>query len=376
MIAAFLTGLREMEIREAPEPKLSGARDVLLRVERVGVCGSDVHYYTSGRIGSAVVQFPFIVGHECAGTVIEVGPEVSRFRPGQRVAIDPLVSCGECDQCLAGRPHTCRHQRFLGLPGQLDGSLVEYLVMPEDSCFAIPDSLTLDQAVVVEPLSIGLYAQRMSCLKSGTKIAILGSGPIGLCALLACRAAADCTAYLTDLIPERLKMASQCGAAWTGNPRISDVVKVIRDAEPLGVDLVFECAGQQEAIDQGIELLKPGGTLLIVGIPEVDRISFPIHTLRRKELAILNVRRQNQCMADAIAMVASGKVNVNPLMTHHFPLKETKAAFDLVAGYRDGVIKALIHIPERALSFRATRPFSRNNLRGSPVGKCPARSYN
>jgi L-iditol 2-dehydrogenase len=197
---------------------------------------------------------------------------------------------------------------------------------------------------VVEPLSIGLYAQRMSQLAPGSKIAILGAGPIGLCTLLACRAAADCTAYVTDLLAERRKLASKLGADWTGSPRDMDIVKTIANTEPLGLDFVFECAGEQETVDQGIELLKPGGTLLIVGIPEQDRISFPIHTLRRKELTIQNVRRQNECMADAIEMVASGRVNIDPLITHQFPLSATQAAFDLVADYQDGVVKALIHI--------------------------------
>ena len=348
MKAAFLTGLRELEIREISAPKLSSPREVLLRIETVGVCGSDVHYYTTGHIGSAVVKYPFIVGHECAGTILDVGPAVNRLRVGQRVAIDPLVSCGDCDQCRQGRMHTCRNQRFLGLPGQLPGSLVEYLVMPAKCCFPIPDSLTLDQAVVVEPLSIGLYAQRMSRIEPGAKMAVLGSGPIGLCVLLACRSAVGCTAYVTDLIEERLKMASRCGAAWTGNPRQSDIVKAIRDAEPLGVDYVFECAGQQETVDQGVELLKPGGTLLIAGIPEVDSINFPIHTMRRKELTIRNVRRQNQCVADAIDLVAQGRVNIDPLMTHHYSFDETKSAFDLVAEYRDGVVKALIHLSQAA----------------------------
>jgi len=350
MKAAFLTGLREMEIRETPEPQLRGPRDVLLRIDIVGVCGSDVHYYTRGRIGSAVVKHPFIVGHECAGTVQEVGAEVRGLQVGQRVAIDPLVSCGHCDQCQAGRAHTCRNQRFLGLPGQLAGSFVEYLVLPEECCYPIPASMTVDQAVLVEPLSIGVYAQRISQLVSGARIVILGSGPIGLSVLLACRVAVDCRAYVTDLIGERLKLASQLGAAWTGNPKQSDVVKTIRDAEPLGVDFVFECAGEQETVDQGVALLKPGGTLLIIGIPEVDQISFPIHTLRRKELTIKNVRRQNHCVAPAIGLVASGMVNVDPLMTHHFSLEDTKAAFDLVADYRDGVVKALIHVPGKVWS--------------------------
>jgi len=343
--AAFLTGLRQMEIRDTPEPQLKGPHDVRLRIDAVGVCGSDVHYYTAGRIGSDVVKFPFIMGHECAGTVKEVGTEVRGLHPGQRVAIDPLISCGQCDQCRAGRAHTCRNQRFLGLPGQSEGALAEYLVLPEESCYPIPDGMTVEEAVLVEPLSIGVYAQRMAQMESGARVAILGVGPIGLSVLLACRAAAECKVYVTDLIAERLNLASQLGAAWAGNPAQYDVVRTIREAEPLGVDFAFECAGKQETLDQAVELLKPGGTLLIVGIPEADRITFPIHTLRRKELAIKNVRRQNQCTAPTINLVASGKINVAPLITHHFTLQESQSAFDLVAGYRDGVVKALIHMP-------------------------------
>ncbi len=345
MKAAFLIALREIAVREMPPPRLSRPRDVLLRIASVGVCGSDVHYYTAGHIGAAAVKYPFIVGHECAGIVLETGAEVTRVHPGQRVAIDPLVACGECDQCRQGREHTCRKQRFLGLPGQLEGALVEFLVMPEECCHAIPDSLTMDQAVMTEPLSIGIHAQRLGGLAPGARIGILGSGPIGLCTLLACRAAADCVVYVTDLIDERLKVASRCGAAWTGNPRHTDVVKAIRATEPLGLDAVFECAGQQETLDQAIDLLKPAGTLLILGIPEVDRVSFPIHTLRREELVIKNVRRQNRCVDDAIEMIAQRRINIEPLMTHRFPLAETAAAFELAAAYRDGVIKAFIHIP-------------------------------
>ena len=348
MKAAFLTALREIAVREMPPPRLSRPRDVLLRIASVGVCGSDVHYYTAGRIGAAAVKYPFIVGHECSGIVLEAGAEVRKVRAGQRVAIDPLVSCGECDQCRQGREHTCRKQRFLGLPGQLEGALVETLVMPEECCHTIPDSLTMDQAVMAEPLSIGIHAQRLAQIQPGAKIAVLGSGAIGLCVLLACRAAADCRAYVTDLIDERLKVASRCGAAWTGNPRDTDVVNTIRAMEPLGLDAVFECAGQQETLDQAIDLLKPGGTLLILGIPEVDRVSFPVHTLRREELVIKNVRRQNRCVDDAIEMIAQGRINIEPLMTHRFPLAETSAAFELAAGYRDGVIKALVHPSEPA----------------------------
>ena len=344
MKAAFLTGLRQMEIQETTPPEITDPRSVLLRVGTVGVCGSDVHYYTTGRLGSQVAKYPEWTGHECAGTVGSIGKQVKRLKAGQRVAIDPPIRCGKCDQCLSGREHTCRDQGFLGTPGQATGALAEYLLLPQECCYPIPDSMTAGQAAMIEPLSIGVHAQRLAQMGAGATIAILGSGPIGLSVLLACRAAADCTAYMTDLIDDRLAMAAQLGAVWIGNPREDDVVESVGAAEPTGMDFVFECAGEQETLDQAVELLKPGGTLVIVGIPEFDAISFAAHTLRRKELTIKNVRRQNHCMAPAIDLVSSGKINVDPLMTHHFPLQETGAAFDLVSGYRDGVIKAMIHV--------------------------------
>ncbi|HUZ45055.1 MAG TPA: alcohol dehydrogenase catalytic domain-containing protein [Terriglobia bacterium] len=346
MKAAFLTGLRQIAIQETARPEIDDPRSVLIRIGTVGVCGSDVHFFTTGRIGLQVANYPEWTGHECAGTVVAVGRDVKYLKAGQRVAIDPLVRCGKCDQCLSGREHTCRDQKFLGAAGGAGGALAEYVVMPEDSCFATPDSMTLVQATAVEPLSIGLYAQRLAGIEPGAKIAILGSGPIGLCVLLACKAAGDCKAYVTDLIDERLEAARRCGADWVGNPKKSDVVSALREEEPLGVDFVFECAGQQETLDQSIEMLKPGGTVLIVGIPEVNRVSFDVHAARRKEVRLQSVRRQNECTAAAIDLVASGAINVDQLVTHHFPLAETQQAFDLVAGYRDGVVKAMIHVTD------------------------------
>lgn len=344
MKAAFLTPLRRLEVRETPERRLENPHDVLLRIETVGVCGSDLHYFRAGGIGAQVVRFPWVVGHECAGTILEVGPEVQHLQSGQRVAVDPLVACGECDQCLAGRPHTCRQQRFLGCPGQLPGALAERLVLPAECCFPVPEGMTAVQATLVEPFSIGVYAQRMARLHEGAKIAILGSGPIGLCVLKACRAAVQVTIYATDLVEERLVAAREAGAGWTGNPRRINVVAALAERAPGGLDFVFECAGEQETLDQALELLKPGGTLLIVGIPETERVSFSIDLLRRKELRIENVRRQNRCIVPAIDLMASGTVNLDRLATHHFPLTEAQAAFELVAGYRDGVLKAIVHV--------------------------------
>jgi len=344
MKTALLTGIRQLEIREVPEPKLAQPTDVILRIDAVGVCGSDMHFYKTGRIGSQVVEYPATIGHECAGTIVAAGKSVTEFSVGQRVAVDPLLPCGRCDQCLGGRPHTCRNQSFMGSPGQWPGALAEYLSMPASCCHSIPDSMSMAQAAMVEPFSIGLYAQRMTRMRPGAKVGILGSGPIGLCILLACRAASECTTYVTDLLDERLDLARRLGADWTGNPKRADIVVALAKSEPLGMDFVFECAGQQETLDQALQLLKPGGTLLIVGIPEFDRVSFDIHLLRRKELDIRNVRRQNGCMAPAIDMMATGAVNLDGLGTHCFPFAKTKDALDLVADYRDGVIKALVQV--------------------------------
>ena len=178
MKAAYLTGRRQVELREAPKPGGPGPGQVLLRVNTVGVCGSDMHYYTQGRIGPQVVQYPHIVGHECAATVVAVGGGVEHLSFGQRVAVDPLVPCGRCDQCRNHRKHTCRNQRFLGNPGQLSGALVESLLMPGECCFPVPDSLDDDQTAIVEPLSIGLYTAGMGQLVQGASAGIVGSGPI------------------------------------------------------------------------------------------------------------------------------------------------------------------------------------------------------
>jgi len=348
--AAFLTEIREIEVRDTPEPTLRRPEDVMVRIEAVGVCGSDIHYYAEGRIGSQIVRFPEIIGHECSGTVAAVGSSVRELSIGQRVAIDPLLACGECDQCLADRQNTCRRQSFLGCPGQVAGALAEYIVMPVGCCYPVPESMSAAQAAMVEPFAVALHSVRLAPLKPGSKIAILGAGPIGLSVLLACRATlgdSNSHFYVTDLINERVQAARQCGADWAGNPQQEDVQAAIGGREPLGLDVVFECAGKQETLDQGAALLKPGGTLLIVGIPELDRISFDPHLLRRHELEVKNVRRQNDCVRPAIEMISSGAVNVDRLVTHRFPLRETKKAFDLVASYGDGVIKAMIEAAAR-----------------------------
>lgn len=343
MKAMKLTALREMGMTEIEKPRVAGDHDVLIKMERVGVCGSDVHYYTEGAIGSQVVQFPFAVGHEGAGTVEAVGRAVTRVKPGDRIAFDPAMPCHQCSQCRQGRQHTCLSLKFLGCPGQAEGCLAEYIVMPEESCFPVPDGMSFDEAAIVEPLSIGLYATRLAGDLTGKAIGILGSGPIGLSVLLPAHAAGARSVCMTDKIDARLAIAKKAGADWTGNPEKDEIVEDVRRVEPEMLDIVFECAGEQEAMDQALYLLKPGGKLMLIGIPGAkNRVSFDINMMRRKELCIQNVRRQNECVEAAIDLIASRKIDVNMMVTHHFQFDQTKTAFDLVADYRDGVVKAMI----------------------------------
>ena len=344
MKIAHFTALREIEITEIEPPGLTRPDDVLLRIDRVGVCGSDVHYYANGQISGQIVRYPATIGHECSGTVVEVGAAVANVKPGDRVAVDPAICCGRCDQCRSGRSNTCRNLRFMGCPGEAPGVVGEYYVLPAANCYRIPASMTLDQAALVEPLSIGLHAVRLGRVCPGARIAVLGTGPIGLSVLLCAKMAADCTVYATDLIDHRLGVARECGADWTGNPKETDIVAAIRREQAQGLDLVFECSGDPACIDRAVTLLTPGGAVLMVGIPPTDRISFDPHVVRRHELTLMAVRRQRDCVEPVIRAIDEGLIDTGPLLTHRFPLERIGEGFELVAAYGDGVIKAMIEV--------------------------------
>jgi L-iditol 2-dehydrogenase len=333
-----------MEVGPIPDPKIEKDTDVLLRIERVGVCGSDVHYFETGRIGSQVVKYPFIVGHECAATVAAVGKAVRHVRVGEQVVVEPAVPCHNCDQCRQGRENTCFNLRFLGTPGQGGGCLCEFLVMPEECCLPTKGRLTLEQGALCEPLTIGFYSVRQSRLPKAADVAMLGAGPIGLSCMVCAKAEGARTCYMTEKIPQRVQMARKAGATWVGNPSQEDVVMSILHQQPLGMDVVYECAGQQETIDQAVDLLKPGGKLILIGIPREDRISLSIDKIRRKEITIVNVRRQNGCTRATMDLVAARKVQADFMVTHRFKLDQVQEAFELVAGYRDGVVKAMIEM--------------------------------
>ena len=337
-----LTDIRKVEMIKEPDPVLLEESDVMISVSHMGVCGSDMHQYTTGGIGGHSVEYPFVLGHEGSGVIEDFAAGVKGLKKGQRIAIEPAMPCLKCDQCLAGRQHTCHNMVFLGSPGQAPGLLCETIVMPAHCCYPLPDHLGNELAVLAEPLSIAIWSADLAGIIQGKSIGILGSGPIGMSVLLYCRYLGAEKIYITDKLDYKLKMAEDAGALWTGNPDSSDIVAGILEKESGGLDLVFDCCGMQEAMDQAISLLKPGGKIIIVGIPEFDSWSLSADLIRRKEICFQNVRRQNDRMQTALDLISQGELDMSPLITHRFSFQEAAKAFDIVSKYQDAVMKAII----------------------------------
>lgn len=345
MKQVVLTGIRKMEIVEKPLPEIEHSNEVKIKLSSIGVCGSDIHYYSHGKIGTQVVQYPFPVGHECSGIIEETGKNVSNVKVGDLVVVDPAVHCGYCDQCLAGRPHTCRNNKFLGCPGQLDGCLAEYIVMPDFTCFPVTGKMNAAQAALIEPLSIGVYSVKQAQINTNAvSVGIFGAGPIGVSILF--KLLADDIKKITVIEPldYRLKKAGEIGAKFLINPENENVFERVQKEEELLLDVVFEASGEQNAVNNAIKILKPGGKLVLVGIPPEAKYTFDMDLMRRKELTVINVRRQNHCVEEAIDLVISGKIDVEKMVTHNFSLEQTPVAFDIVEGYKDGAIKAMVNL--------------------------------
>jgi L-iditol 2-dehydrogenase len=345
MKAAYLVAKRTFEIRDIPKPRIQKDGEVLVKLQASGVCGSDIHNYVEGRTGSLEVKFPMIPGHECSAVIEEVGKDVTRVKPGDRVAIEPAVSCGKCEECLTGRQNLCRNVRFLSVPGELEGALKDYMVVPEINVIPLPDDVTFEDAVVLEPLSICAYGVKLSNIKPGDSIAVLGSGPIGLLTLEVANTCGAAVSFATDIVKERVEMASRLGATHAWNPKETNVVEAVLDAtHGRGVDLAFECAGEQDTVTEGLKVLRPGGTLVLLGIPGgKTEYVFNTDVMRRKELTAVYVRRQVHYIERALHLVRAGRIDVRTLVTHRFPLDRTNDAYELVATYRDGVVKAVIN---------------------------------
>jgi L-iditol 2-dehydrogenase len=345
MRAVVLTAPRKLHFTERPIP-VPGEGEVLIRVQAVGVCGSDVHYYRDGRIGNRVVTGPLVLGHEFAGEVAAVGPGVEDWKVGTRVAVDPTVPCGHCEFCRQGLIHVCPAVNFSGTP-PTDGGYEEFFVSRPQNLHRLPLGLSVAEGAMLEPLAVAVHAVNLAQLKSGEKVAILGAGSIGLTVLQVARERGARVVLVTEPLPARRALAAKLGAEQVLNPEEAEAVATgLNLTDGLGPDVVFECAGSLETPQHAIDMCRPRGRVLWVGIPPGDTITLSIHEARRKELTLLMARRFLATYPQAIDLAASGKADLACLITHRFGLAETEAAFALVEKYADDVIKALIE-PER-----------------------------
>lgn len=343
MKALYLLGPERLEFRDLPMPTI-GPGEALIKVKSVGVCASDSHRYLHGKLGDEEMPGPLILGHEFSAEVIEVARDVTSVKPGDRVAVEPARHCGRCEMCQQGHPNLCPNVEFCGTP-PVDGSLREFMAYPAELLYKLPENVSLDEGALLEPLGVGLHSVRLGHFKPGWTAAILGVGPIGLCTLLVLRAMGATDIFVTDPLDYRLELAKELGADAVFNPEREDVVQAILDrTEGRGVDVVFEAAGVRETPQQAVEIARPGGNVVLIGIPVDEWIQYKSTPSRRKGLTIYMVRRMKHVYEYTIPMVQRGLIDLKPLITHVYPFSKTEEAMATAVHYRDGVVKAVVHV--------------------------------
>ncbi|WP_159881857.1 NAD(P)-dependent alcohol dehydrogenase [Paenibacillus puerhi] len=342
MKAAVMTQIKEIVIEEREVPSLE-EDEVLVKVMAVGVCGSDVHYYEHGRIGSYIVDKPIILGHECAGMVVAAGAKAVRFQPGDRVAMEPGVTCGRCRYCKEGRYNLCPDVVFFATP-PVDGAFAQYIKLREDFLFPIPDHLSYEEASLVEPFSVGIHAAKRTGLQPGSSVAIMGMGPVGLMAVVAAKAFGATRIYVSDLEPVRLEAALKLGATHAINVRERDTVEAILELTGgQGVDTAWETAGSPVALQSALKSLRRGGKLGIVGLPAQSDAPLDIHVLIDREIEVYGIFRYANTYPDGIEFLASGTADVKPLFTDRYTLEQTQEALERAMTNKSGSLKVMVY---------------------------------
>ncbi len=327
MRVARLYGPGNLRVTDEPEPA-PGDGETLVRVSAVGLCGSDLHWYAEGGIGDARLERPLVVGHEFAG-VVESGPLT-----GQRVAVDPAIPCEVCPTCRRGQRHLCPTVALSG-HGRHDGALRELMAWPSHLLHPLPDSLSDADGAMLEPLGVAIHAIDLGHVRLGGTVAVVGCGPIGLLLVQAVRAAGATTVIAVEPLHHRRAAAERFGADVVLSPEeaVEDALTG-RDGE--GIDVAFEIAGNDAAVETALRAARPGGRVVLVGIPEADRTTFPAALARRKGLTLAMSRRMGEVYPRAMALVRRGLVDVESLVTARYPLERVRDAFD-VAVIRRGL---------------------------------------
>jgi L-iditol 2-dehydrogenase len=342
MKAAVLHRPLQIVIEDIPMPSF-GPDEVLIKVKSVGICGSDFHYWKTGRIGSFVVKEPLILGHELSGEVVEAGKNVSNLSSGDRVVVEPGFPCRKCRFCKSGRYNLCPEERFMGTP-PMNGAFAEYVAAPSDFVFKMPEGLSFDEGALVEPLAVGVYAIKRAGVVPGDVIAILGAGPVGLLTLVAAMAAGASEVYVSDIDDWRLEKAKALGATITINVKNEDLISKVKElTEGNYVDITIDASGSPEAAVQAVKITRNGGTIVLVGMYEKAELVYPLIDVVTKELNVKGILRYANVFPRSLKILASRRFNVKSLISHHLPLDEVEKGFKLMDKKWEPVLKIMVH---------------------------------
>jgi L-idonate 5-dehydrogenase len=333
MKAAVLHGARDIRIESYRQPELHPGM-VLLRSRRVGICGTDLHYYEHGYNATFVPDRPFILGHELTGEVVAVAPDVQLVKPGQRVAVNPARSCGFCDYCKGGQINLCRRTIMLGSASTTpptDGALAEFLTVRADQCHLLPDDMDDGAGAMMEPLSVALHAVKRAGTVSGKRVLVTGAGTIGLLVAMTARAFGAVPVAVSDLVSERRGKAIALGVDVALDPTAHDVRDQVRELTDLGFDMVFEASGAPAALRAAFDLVRPGGTIVQIGTVGTADIPIPVNQLMVREINFRGSMRYGDTFDEAIRLVAAGRIKVQPFINQVFGLDDSVKALHFAA---------------------------------------------
>ena len=343
MKTAVMLGIGEMGFEERDIPQVKDD-EVLVKLEYVGICGSDLHYYETGAIGDYVVEPPFVLGHEPGGTVVEVGKNVTHLKAGDRVALEPGKTCGHCEFCKTGRYNLCPDVVFFATP-PVDGVFQEYVAHEADLCFKLPNNVSTLEGALIEPLAVGFHAAIQGDAHLGQKAVVMGAGCIGLVSMMALKARGVSEVYVVDIMEKRLKKALELGADGVINGAEENVEeKIWQITDGRGVDLVIETAGTEITTRQAISIAKKGSNIVLVGYSKSGEMTLPMSLVLDKELTFKTVFRYRHIYPMAIEAVSQGKVNLKGIVTDIFDLDDAQKAMDYSVNNKADIVKAVIRI--------------------------------
>ena len=345
MLAGVLHGAKDMRVRPVASPELCPGM-VLLRVRRVGICGSDMHYFEHGYCGAFVPSRPFILGHEFTADVAAVAEDVKTPAVGARVTVNPARACGVCNYCKAGRGNLCRQTIMLGSGSTTpptDGAFAEFVTVRADQCHLLPPELEDGLGAMMEPFAVALHAVKRAGSVSGKKVLVTGGGPIGLLVLLTARAFGAAPVALSDVVAGRRESALKLGADAALDPAAKNLSDQVRELTGDGFDLIFEASGAPPALRQAFSLVRPGGTIVQIGTLGTDDVPLPANQIMAREIQFIGSFRYGNVFDEAIRLVSSGRVNLDSLISQVFPLEEVPQAMSR-AFAKDEVIKVQIEV--------------------------------